>query len=193
MHVKFLPSLFVFLVFGQFAEAKVSQSTSYNYFKVQGQTSREIFNSLLKHAKGPSGHDAYATTITRISQKTDFTVGKNCGLKNYRISASFKITLPKLAGAGSASAATKQNWNGFAGKLKRHEEHHRDLWVACVRSFESKVRNLQAQSCGVLGSQYKKLWMAMEKSCTAQNDAFDRQEQLNFMSQPFIQTALRGK
>ena len=193
MHVKFFPSLFVFLAFGQFAEAKVLQTTSYNYFRVQGQTSREIFNSLLKHAKGPSGHDAYATTITRIYQKTDYTVGKNCGLKNYRISASFKITLPKLAGAGSATATTKQSWNGFAGILKRHEEHHRDLWVACVRSFESKVRNLEAQSCGVLGSQYKKLWMAMEKTCTAQNDDFDRQEQLNFMHQPFIQAALHGK
>lgn len=171
----------------QGAEAKVSQTTTYNYFKVQGQSPRAIYVSLLKHAKGPSGHDAYATTITRIYQKTDFAVGKNCSFKNYSIIGKFKITLPKLTGADGASKATKQGWAGFAAVLKRHEEHHRDLWMACVRNFEKQVRNMSAKSCGTLAIKFKTLWNTMQKSCDAQNSAFDKRERQNFLRQPFIQ------
>ena len=174
-------------------EAKVSQSTTYSYFKVQGQTPREIYVSLLKHAKGPGGHDAYATTTTRIYQKTSFTVGSFCSFKNYNITGTFKITLPKLVGTDGATAATKQGWAGFANVLKRHEEHHRELWMGCVRNFEQQVRSMSEKNCGALGSNFKKLWKVMQKNCDAQNAAFDKQEQLNFLRNPFIQTVLRGK
>ncbi len=193
MCIKYLLLILLFVSLGQSAEAKVSQSTSYNYFKVQGKMPREIYISLLKHAKGPSGHDAYATTTTRIYQKTNFAVGKNCSFKNYGIIGRFKITLPKLVGADGASAATKQSWAGFANVLKRHEEHHRDLWMACVRSFENQVRDMSAKSCGQLATNFKKLWKAMQKNCDAQNSVFDKQEQFNFLRQPFIQMVLRGK
>ncbi len=177
----------------QGAEAKVSQTTTYNYFKVQGQSPRAIYVSLLKHAKGPSGHDAYATTITRIYQKTDFAVGKNCSFKNYSIIGKFKITLPKLVGAAGASAATKQSWAGFATVLKRHEEHHRDLWMACVRNFEKQVASMSSKNCGTLAINFKKLWITTQKNCDAQNRAFDKNERQNFLRQPFIQMVRRDK
>lgn len=193
MRAKYLIAVLAFAACASPVDAKVLQSTSYSYFKVQGQTPREIYVSLLKHAKGPGGHDAYATTTTRIYQKTSFAVGKTCSFTNYRITGAFKITLPKLVGAGATSAATKQSWAGFANVLKRHEEHHRDLWMACVRNFEAQVRSMSAKSCGQLGSNFKKLWKAMQKNCDAQNSAFDRQEKLNFLRQPFIQKVLRGR
>ena len=175
------------------AEAKVSQSTTYSYFKVQGQTPQEIYISLLKYAKGPRGHDAYATTTTRIYQKTSFAVGTTCGFKNYNITGTFKITLPKLVSADGASATTRQSWAGFANVLKRHEEHHRELWMGCIGSFEKQVRNMSAKTCSALGANFKKLWKTMQRNCDAQNSDFDKQEQLNFLRQPFIQMVLRGK
>ena len=193
MPVRYVLAIIVIMAIGQNVEAKISQSTTYNYFKVQGQTPREIYISLLKHAKGPGGHDAYAFITTRISQKTDFVVGKNCSFRNYNISSSFKITLTKLVNAGVASSATKQNWAGFASVLQRHEEHHRDLWLACVRNFENQVRSMSAKNCSALSSKFRSLWKAMQKKCTAQNSAFDLAERQNFLRQPFIQKVRRGK
>ncbi len=191
--MKYVLAILLLVGLGNSAEAKVSQSTAYNYFKVKGQTPREIYSSLLKHAKGPGGHDAYATTTTRIYQKTSFAVGKNCSFKDYSIIGKFKITLPKLVGANGALAATKQSWAGFATVLQRHEEHHRDLWMACVQSFESQVRNMSAKNCSALTVNFKKLWKTMQKNCDAQNSAFDKQEKLNFLRLPFIQMVRRGK
>lgn len=175
------------LTLAQGAVAKVSQTTAYSYFKVQGQSPRLIYISLLKHAKGPGGHDAYATTITRIYQKTNFLVGKMCSFKDYRIMGTFKITLPKLVGSAGASNATKQSWADFADVLKHHEEHHRDLWMGCISSFDKQIRYMSATSCGALSIKFKTLWKTMQKNCDAQNQAFDVKERLNFLSHPFIQ------
>ena len=83
MYVRYILAILIFTAFGNMVEAKVSLNTTYSYFKVQGKTSREIYISLLKHAKGPGGHDAYATITTRIYQKSNFLVGKNCAIKDY--------------------------------------------------------------------------------------------------------------
>ena len=193
MGVRYILATLIILMAGSIAEAKVSQSTTYSYFKVQGKTPREIYISLLKHAKSPGGHDAYATIKTQIFQKTNFEVGKTCRFQDYSIIGKFKISLPKLVASSTASAATRQSWAGFASVLKRHEEHHRDLWMACVNSFEQQVRKMSAESCGALTTKFKKLWKAMQKNCDAQNSAFDKAERQNFLRQPFIQTVRRGR
>jgi predicted secreted Zn-dependent protease len=181
-----------FFVLASAAEAKVSVSTSYSYFKISGHTAGQIYQSLLAHAKGPGGHDAYATTSTRIIQKGTYSTGKSCGVRTYDTNLNFAINLPRLA-ASKASAPIQNSWQDFAGVLKRHEEHHRSLWLSCAREFNRKVLELKESSCANLKNKFKILWKATETSCRKLNDDFDRAEQLRFPHQPFIQLLLRRR
>jgi predicted secreted Zn-dependent protease len=171
------------------AQAKISQNTSYSYFKISGQSAQQIYKSLLAHAKGPGGHDAYATTSTRIIQNGQYTGGKSCRVKSYNTFLTFKINLPKLA-SSNAHASVKGSWQNFAGVLKRHEEHHRTLWMSCATQFNTAVLALSNSNCSTLKRKFDSLWTKTQNSCRKQNDAFDKAEQAQFLRQPFIQLVL---
>jgi predicted secreted Zn-dependent protease len=171
------------------AQAKISQNTSYSYFKISGQSAQQIYKSLLAHAKGPGGHDAYATTSTRIIQNGQYTGGKSCRVKSYNTFLTFKINLPKLA-ASNAHASVKGSWQNFAGVLKRHEEHHRTLWMSCATQFNTAVLALSNSNCSTLKRKFDSLWKKAQANCRKQNDAFDKAEQAQFLRQPFIQLVL---
>ncbi len=190
--MRLLVSLGILVFLSTAAVAKTTATTSYSYFKIIGQTAPQIYASLLGHAKSPGGHDAYATTSTRIFQKAKFNVGKSCSVKNYDMVATFKIALPSLA-QSSASGVVKAKWQSFAGMLRRHEEHHKSLWLACVQNFNSRVLTLSADNCKTLNQKFFALWKASEATCRAQNDAFDKAEQGRFLEQSFIQLVLQHK
>lgn len=185
-------SVLILLLLSTAATAKTTMTSSTNYFKIQGQTAQQIYASLLTHAKGPGGHDAYATTSTRILQKASFTVGKSCSVKNYDVVAAFQISLPILK-SSSPHPIIRSKWQGFADVLRRHEEHHRTLWMACARNFNRKVQTLTASNCKALNVKFTALWKATEDVCRQQNNAFDRAEQSRFLKQPFIQLVLQNK
>jgi predicted secreted Zn-dependent protease len=175
------------------ATAKTIQSSTYNYFIIKGQTAPQIYASLLAHANGPAGHDAYATTLTRIHQKADFLIGKNCTVHRYDNIAEFKINLPKLKSTARVNATALSDWNGFANVLKRHEEHHRSLWLACATKFNSAVQHMNGRTCDQLGNSIKKLWAKTEAMCRQQNNAFDKTEQAHFLTLPFIRLLLTAR
>jgi predicted secreted Zn-dependent protease len=175
------------------ALAGTSQHTSYSYFRIKGQTAKQIYLSLLTHAKAPGGHDAYATTSTSIYQKAKFTVGKSCNVRNHNITAKFKISLPQLNTSSHPPSVVKSKWQNFANVLKRHEEHHRSLWLACATAFSRKAQTLKASNCSTLGNNLTSLWKKIEAACHKQNKAFDNAEQAKLLRQPFIQMVLRGQ
>jgi predicted secreted Zn-dependent protease len=189
---RYLPVLTLCLLLtGQYqsVEAKINQLTTYSFFKVKGQSAREIYTSLLNHAKGPGGHDAYATTAIQVFQKSKVMSGTSCRLAQVNLDANFKITLPKLE-ATPQSATVEKTWRGFATVLRNHEEHHRSLWMACVRILENQAKTLQATSCASLGSKFKQLWKTIEATCLKQNNSFDKVEQAHLLQQPFIKMVI---
>ena len=174
------------------ASATVSQKSTYNYFKIQGSSAREIYTSLLKHAKGPAGHDAYATTAIQVFQKSKLLTAPNCRFQKLQIYATFKITLPKLQSA-SRPAATQKTWQGFSTALQTHEEHHRSLWMACAAKLEQAAAGLSAKNCKALTAKFKTVWKAIETDCTRENNNFDRAEQKSLLLQPFIKMVIGGR
>jgi predicted secreted Zn-dependent protease len=184
-------TLLVLLPFLTGAHAAITQQTSYSFFKVQGHSPREIYNSLMKHAKGPQGHDAYATTAIKVFQQVSFKGSPQCRVSKIMLSGSFNINLPKLATA-PANAATLQNWQIFIAALRAHEEHHRELWLACIAQLDASAKSMAAKSCNSLNIQLKKNWAQIQSNCFAQNTVFDKQEQKNILKQPFIKMVVRG-
>lgn len=172
------------------AVATTTNSTRYSYFKISGQSAHEVYSSLMSHAKGPGGHDAYATTSTKISQNAQYSIGKTCRIKNYQMNLAFNINLPQLASGRKPPLSMRGNWKNFADVLKVHEEHHRSLWLGCANAFSQLAQKLEASNCQVLKTNYTQLWVTMQNSCKRQNDAFDQAERIRFMKIPFIQQVL---
>lgn len=191
--MRFITFVFCFVIFASLGQAKTIQTSSYNYFLIKGQTAVQIYASLLAHAKGPAGHDAYATTLTRIHQKAEFIRGKTCAVHRYDNTADFKFSLPKLQAKPNVDKVALTKWQDFAAVLKRHEEHHRSLWLACAAKFNSSVQNMSARTCDQLGNAIKKLWSKTEASCRRENDAFDAAEQAHFLQVPFIRLVLSAR
>ena len=190
--MKFLITAFLaFTLTCAIASAKITQSTNYNYFAVRGNSALEVYLSLLAHAKGFGGHNAYATTVTTISQKTDFNSGKMCKFKNYQINAWFKITLPKLVSNSGLSKSDASNWASFANVLKVHELHHRQIWLGCASRFNSEAMNMREQNCATLTQNYKAMWKKINENCRNANDAFDLSERTTFLKQPLIRSILK--
>ncbi len=181
---------FTFLALSLFcagqAEATITQKTSYNYFVIKGRNAREIYTSLLKHARGPSGHDAYATTAFKVFQKSRLITAPSCRFQKLELRATFVITLPKLQPAQIAGT-TNQNWQIFANALLAHEQHHRSIWMACMTSLEQAAQGLQTKSCSSLTAKFNTIWKSIESVCTKRNNAFDAAEQRALLKQPFIQ------
>ncbi len=177
---------------GTGASAEVSQSTTYNYFKIQGKTAPEIYASLLKYAKGPSGHDAYATTAVQVFQKTKVVGTNPCRIQKVDLNATFKITLPRLHSTGIAPKVG-QSWRSFERALLTHEEHHRSLWMACVAKLERQIKTLKAKDCSTLSANFKSIWKSIETECKAQNNRFDASEQVVLLKQPFIRLVVNTR
>jgi predicted secreted Zn-dependent protease len=183
---------FCLMLFSNAAHAKIADHTSYNYFQISGKSAAQIYKSLLSHAKGPGGNDAYATTSTQISQKGSYNEVRGCKVKTYDTFLTFKINLPRLNTSERPSGIVNAKWQGFASMLKRHEEHHRQLWMACATSFNNRVMAMRESTCGALQVRFKALWETTQASCRKQNDAFDTAEKARFTSQPFIQMVMNG-
>jgi predicted secreted Zn-dependent protease len=184
--------IILFLLFTLPAQALIKQKTSYNYFRISGNSAVEIYQSLMAHAKGPSGHDAFATTKADIRQRGNYIQGKICRTNATMSLAIFKIQLPQLT-PSRANATVLSGWREFSALLKRHEEHHRALWLACTENFNSMAARLEAKSCSKLKSKYLSLWNSMLKNCKAQNQSFDQSERAGLASHPFIQLVAHRK
>ena len=191
--MRFIALVLCFFLNSHIATAKTIQSSTYNYFIIKGKSAPQIYASLLAHANGPAGHDAYATTLTRIHQRADFIRGKNCAVHRYDNIAEFKFSLPKLQSNAKVDATALAQWQGFAAVLKRHEEHHRSLWLACATKFNISVQHMSARTCDQLGNAIKKLWAKTEAVCRQQNDSFDAAERAHFLSLPFIRLVLSSR
>jgi predicted secreted Zn-dependent protease len=185
-------ALLLILITALPAVASVRHHTSYSYFQIKGNSAVEIYVSLLAHAKGPSGHDAFATTATEIAQHGRYLPGKSCRTFSTSSDATFKISLPKLA-KGKASKSVVRGWQGFSSVLKRHEEHHRALWLNCAAAFNQIALRLKENNCDQLKSKFSALWNTMKSNCAKQNQAFDLSEQSQFLKQPFIRLVLQRK
>ena len=173
--------------------AKVTGQSTYNYFDIRGTSAKMIYSSLMAHAMGPGGSDAYATTKTNFAQKTTFTTKGGCAFANFDARLTFNISLPRAERDPLIPNHTVKAWGEFASMLKRHEEHHTVIWMGCANRLAANVRRMRAPNCSALTAQYQAAWNAMEQSCRGENQAFDRAEAARFPAQPFVRQVAGGQ
>jgi predicted secreted Zn-dependent protease len=174
-------------------EAKPSHKTRYVHYTVAGKSAAEILTSL--HRRGPSvyGVGAYATTHADYSHQARAQQStKSCRMSDFDYQIKFTIKLPQLSKSSRVKGKTLTAWSRFETFVKRHEETHRQIWLACAANHARQVAQLSASSCGKLQAQAAKLWVKNKAACDKKHASFDAAERGPLSRQPLIKQALRG-
>ena len=93
-----------------------------------------------------NGSHALASTAATIHHKADFKGSGACKIKNYKVTMSFTITLPKAKHISRMPKKVRSRWKQFASHARWHENKHRAIWIGCAAKIERKIRAMGGAS-----------------------------------------------
>jgi len=175
------------------AEAKPLQTTKYTYYSIGGATAGAIYSNMLRRGPHVNGQKAYAATSATTSQDGRLVQAKSCIVQDYRLKIDFVIRLPQIKNESVLPPSDRSRWRSFAQFLKKHEETHRSIWLACAQDLENKARAIAVDNCAGADAKAAKLWDQMRRTCSRKHDAFDAAEQKRLLQQPFVRHVMRKK
>ncbi len=175
------------------ADARPIHTTKYTYYSIGGASAGAIYSNMLRRGPHVNGQKAYAATSATTSQDGKLLQAKSCIVQDYRLKIDFVIRLPQIKNESVLPPSDRTRWRQFSQFLKKHEETHRAIWLACAQDLENKARAIDSVSCDGADAKAAKLWEQMRKTCSRKHDAFDAAEQKRLMQQPFVKYVMRKK
>ena len=160
------------------AHGELRHTTEYGENPIRGATPKELWRSMAARPiideDGPAlaniTHDHKLAVMTAPSSGS-------CRVKNLDFTWRFVITLPKAVDEARMNAATRAMWREFTSYLKRHEEHHRTIFLACGKDFLAKAAKITGRGgCFGLERKVRSFVDKQYKACMARQREFDRQE-----------------
>ena len=170
-------------------KAQPASRTSLSYYAVTGDTLADLRRDMMRKGPRSEGGIGYGMTTVRPGKKMSVAACKSIG--RYAFDAEFVIILPRLATDAKLSAAERQQFSGFVGFVKRHEETHRSIWMKYIARAERDFRAAATADCAQAHTRAMRLWQAMMANCRQIHTAFDKQQRGPLRSHPFIKTAKR--
>jgi len=175
---------------GAEAEAKPKSTTQYKYYSVSGASAAELYLAMMKRGPHVNGDQAYASTTATQTLDGRFVRTNICRLHDINLSFSFTIRLPKLASTKGLSRTTRDRWQAFSQFLRKHEETHRSIWLACAVDFERRAMAVKAGSCEAADAEIARIAEDVRLACNKKHDAFDANEQKRVAKHPFVKLVL---
>ena len=173
------------------AGSDLSYTTQYRDHGVRGTTPREVWRYMNAHPIiDPDDGAAYANITHDHSVAVQVeNSGGRCRVSNLDFRWRFVITIPKAVDAGKMSARTRSMWNRFRAKLKRHEEHHRTIFLTCGRQFVPAAAQLTSASCFGMKNKVRRYIDKRYDACMDKQRAFDKQDRPRVWADPFLRAA----
>jgi predicted secreted Zn-dependent protease len=160
------------------ARGELRHTTEYRVNPIKGATPAELWRSMAARPIIDEDGPALAniTHDHRLAVKTTNS-GKACRVESLDFTWRFVITLPNAVDEARMSTATRAMWREFTGYLKRHEEHHRTIFLACGTDFLAKAAKMTAGgNCRGLERKVRKFIDKQYEACMARQRQFDRDE-----------------
>ena len=170
-----------------FAQAKPTAETRYRYFGVTGSSAESIHSALVARGPTVNGEKAYGSVEMSSQQRGMlFSTPTGCELREFQLRLNFTVRLPRLTARASMSPALRSRWKSFENFVRDHEAIHRQIWMSCASSVESRVRTIRTRTCRAL--QMKTLRVVDETwtNCAKRHNAFDAAQRRPLLRQPFI-------
>ncbi len=175
------------------AAAKPIVKTKYKSYSVPGTSPYALLSYMQTNGPNVNGSHALASTAASIHHKADFKGTNKCRVKNYRVTMTFEITLPKATQAARMPRKVRSRWKQFVSHAKWHENKHKAIWIGCAKRIERKVRSLRASgNCNAVWSRARALAKVELARCDRLHAAFDRKETKRASRIPLIAQALRS-
>lgn len=175
------------------ALAKPVVKTKYKSYSVPGTSPYALLSYMQRNGPSVNGSHALASTAASIHHKADFKGTGNCKIKNYKITMSFTITLPKAKHVSRMPKKVRSRWKQFASHARWHENKHKQIWIGCANRIEKKVRSLRSRgSCNAVWKRARALAKVELARCDRLHAAFDRKETARAARIPLIAQALRA-
>jgi predicted secreted Zn-dependent protease len=172
------------------ALAKPKSTTQYKYYPVSGDSAVELYIAMMKRGPHVNGDQAYASTTATQTLDGRFVRTSNCRLHDMNLSFQFTIRLPKLQSTKGLPKTTRDRWQAFSQFLRKHEETHRTIWLACAAAFEKRAMAVKASTCEAADAEIARLADAARIACNKKHDAFDAAEQKRVAKHPFVKQVL---
>lgn len=175
---------------GGAALAKPKSTTQYKYYPVSGDSAVELYIAMMKRGPHVNGDQAYASTTATQTLDGRFIRASSCRLHDMNLSFQFTIRLPKLQSTKGLSQTTRDRWLAFSQFLRKHEETHRSIWLACAADFEKRAMAVKASTCEQADAEIARLADQTRIACNKKHDAFDAAEQKRVAKHPFVKLVL---
>lgn len=165
-------------------EVRLTTSLETVYYKVDGLTTKEIFNSV--EADGPEldglaeGKLASGLTEDESSFQWEFVeYSAYCELEFVEIRVNLVVTLPEHAHPEALSVGQSARWRAFAEEVAAHEQRHVDIHLERMTSFKATLEGFPARfsDCDALASRVELAWDVERDLDEQQQEAFHRSEE----------------
>lgn len=174
------------------AHAGVVSSARVVHFTLSGTSERALLDQFVRRGPKVGGRHAFARTRVRSRMRATLAgVAGRCVARRLKLTMRFQILLPRADEERRFPPAMQRRWRAFLAHLRRHEEHHKRIWLDCGQEAERRLKGLRAASCRALNRRMKRIYHAVMARCDARHAAFDRRESRLVLRQPFIRAALR--
>jgi predicted secreted Zn-dependent protease len=170
--------------------AKPKSTTQYKYYSVSGASAVDLYIAMMKRGPHVNGDQAYASTTATQTLDGRFVRTNSCRLHDFNLSFQFTIRLPKLSSTKGLSKTTRDRWQAFSQFLRKHEETHRTIWLACAADFERRALQVKASTCEAADAEIARLADQARVACNKKHDAFDAAEQKRVAKHPFVKLVL---
>ncbi len=173
------------------AEAKPVTSTKVQHYEIAASSASGLDAQMSSLGPWHGDGRAYANIVVKPNYSGNLVQGKICRLENFKVTASFTMTLPKLAPGAQLSKNLGRQWKSFASFARRHEETHRTIWIECLGKAERRALALRIGDCGALTKEIDRVFEAEWQRCERRQEAFDIAERTKLARHPLMVAASR--
>lgn len=173
--------------------AKPIVKTSFKSYSVPGTSAYALLSYMQRNGPHANGARALATTAASFRYQADAHTSNGCKLRNFRVTTTFVITLPKAKNASKMSSGVRKRWKQFVKHARWHENRHKSIWISCAKKIEHAASTMGTQrNCTAAWSKAQSIVKKQLARCDRIHAAFDRRETAKASRIPLIAQALRA-
>ncbi len=149
----------ILLSHSAFSEVLINQE--FQFFKVRGETSQQIFRDFQKQSpiKAKGKYDAtLGVAAIKLLPEVDYEIrGKKCHIAKTRVKTNIIIHLPDWENYEKADLISQQIWDRLFRNIKEHELTHAAIAKNYSKKLEAKIANHRPRrDCDTLDEALKK-------------------------------------
>ncbi len=145
------------------------------FYGIIASTAEELAEAMRRVGPEVSGNRVPGATSQEVSFEYQVVRnGSDCRIRAVQVRLEMTTTLPRWLNASAAPAELRQQWEGFAEAVRRHEEVHKEINLAGARDMLRKVSSVSPRSCVQLDREIQAQAGASVQRFATENARYDR-------------------